>query len=392
MEHKDITKIKEQAKEIQQNLAEQIAKATGVRVVVVNEEKINPIIDALIKEPEINKIYTKTELRKEISDFYIGMDISPPKTEEELTKRINDFIKSLITIKKYTAYIILRGVFNFPIGLKFKNIKFIKPDLRKKRLIEHIEFLNQHKKIHLPEPESWNWIKITFQNHKTIDIREILHSDLELPYAIISLFSQRDLDITDNLGIIYSSHKKSYYLEPVKPQNGWSKFREKDFLKTVKRLSYITNKEKETKLEKKILNSLKVFGLSRLSHRIENRFLMIISACESLLLSNNDRDYLGLKLSEKTTFILLKKGEERKKLFDNMKKFYGLRSKLVHMGESKISSQDLRYLEDIYLNLIIKLVELSKKYEKMEKKSNENDKLGIEDYVESLKFRIKLSS
>jgi len=118
---------------------------------------------------------------------------------------------------------------------------------------------------------------------------------------------------------------------------------------------------------------------------------MVISACESLLLSDNDRDYLGLKFAEKTAYLLSEGGKKRKDLFEKMKKFYSLRSKLIHAGESKITDYDSRYLQEVYLQLIIKLVELSKKFEKMEKKSHDKDKFGIEDYVESLKFDVKLS-
>ena len=388
----DEKRIKEKAKKLQFVLAKQIANATKVPVFIADRDKINKLVEGVKKDPEISKNYSEQDLYKEVSDFYVNVNILPPKNKIELDERIIKFIKSLKTKKKYTAYIILRGIFDYPIGLKIGNAKIIKPDLRRKKLMEHIDYLNKNKKLMLQNPSSWNWIKITFESYKTRDIRDILYNELELPYSIISLFSQRGLDVKDNLGIIYSSHKRSYFLEPISPQNGWSKFREDVFLKTLKILSKITNKDKKSNLEKKLLNSLKIYGLSRHSRRLENRFLMLISACESLLLSKNDRDYLGFKLREKTAFLLLKKGDGRRDLYNRMGKFYDMRSRLVHDGETNMSKDDLMYLEDIYLHLIIKMTQLTKKYSKMEKKSNEKDKHGIEDYIECLKFKINTRS
>lgn len=386
-------KIIEKAKEFQNKIAKQIANATGVPVFVADNNKINKLVDGIkTRHPDILKIYTESELHKEVSDFYIKFNIFPPKNQKEIDKRIMKFVNSLLTSKKYTAYIILKGIFDFPIGLKFGSIKFIKPDLRKKKFIEHIDYLNKEKKLGLDKPSSWNWIKVNFSSYKTKDIRDILYSELELFYAIISLLSHRDLDVKDNLGIIYSSNKSIYYLEPINQQNGWSKFREKDYLKSLKLLSKILSKTKKTKLENKVLNSLKVFGLSRQSNRIENRFLLLISAFESLLLSKNDKDYLGLKFAEKTAFLLLKKGTERRDLFIRLKKYYNMRSRLVHDGEAKMEKKDLSYLENVYLHLIMKIVDLSKKYDKMERKSSDKDKLGLEDYIEFLKFKINPKS
>ena len=113
---------------------------------------------------------------------------------------------------------------------------------------------------------------------------------------------------------------------------------------------------------------------------------MMISALESLLLTKNDRDYLGKKLAEKTSFLLEKNYDKRIELYKLMEKYYGKRSNLMHSGTTKIDDVDERNIEYILTNLIYKLTELTTKYDKMEQKSSNRDKEGVEDFINKLKF------
>ena len=169
---------------------------------------------------------------------------------------------------------------------------------------------------------------------------------------------------------------------------GWSNFPKKHFEKYLDILSNITQKSYSTKLEKKILQSLQIYGLSRVTKQIEIRFLLMISAFESLLLTKNDRDYLGKKLSEKTAFLIEEKHNERLYLYKLMKDYYGKRSSLVHGGKNKIDKSDERTVNEIFEILIFKLLELSKKYDKMEQKysNRPEEKEGIEDLINEYKF------
>ena len=69
-----------------------------------------------------------------------------------------------------------------------------------------------------------------------------------------------------------------------------------------------------------------------------------------------------------------------------MKKYYGKRSSLVHNGENTIDGEDSKTVENIFRSLILKLLDLSNTYNKMDQKSHEKDEEGVEDYLNSLKF------
>ena len=113
---------------------------------------------------------------------------------------------------------------------------------------------------------------------------------------------------------------------------------------------------------------------------------MLISSFESLLLTENDRDYLGKKLSEKVSFLIESEYQRRIDLYRLMKKLYGQRSALIHRGNLKISDTDVRNLENTFKAVVFQILALSKKYTKMEQKSHNKDKEGIEDYINKLKF------
>ncbi len=108
------------------------------------------------------------------------------------------------------------------------------------------------------------------------------------------------MDPRDCPGLIRSPDiQTTAYLSPQKEIIGWSKYRPDIYKDYLDLLSSISIKSKPNKISKKILQALRVYGLSRLSYKPEIRFLLLISSFEALLLTKNDRDYLGKKLSEK---------------------------------------------------------------------------------------------
>ena len=139
-------------------------------------------------------------------------------------------------------------------------------------------------------------------------------------------------------------------------------------------------------LEAKIIQAVQVFWLSRQSTRAESRFVLLISALESLLLTQNDRDYLGHKLAEKAAFLLEQERDKRLDLSKRIKRYYGKRSDLMHTGQASIREGDVRAVDNIFIGLAFRLLELTNSYDKMEQKSHDRDKEGIEDYIDSLKF------
>lgn len=198
----------------------------------------------------------------------------------------------------------------------------------------------------------------------------------------------RHIDTKHVAGIIYSNSKRAYLLEPSIKFNGWTTFDKKVFGKYLLKLSDITQKNKPTPLEQKMLRSLPIYWLSQSSQTYEIQFLLMISATESLLLTENDRDYLGMKIAEKTAFLLSNEGSKRLEIYKIMKKYYSKRSKIVHTGQKDVSRDDVLNMQNIYLNLMLKLLDLSNTYLKMEQKSNDNEPEGIENLMLKQKFNV----
>jgi hypothetical protein len=69
-----------------------------------------------------------------------------------------------------------------------------------------------------------------------------------------------------------------------------------------------------------------------------------------------------------------------------MKKFYRKRSDLVHKGIKNITDIDIVILEADFNFLVYRLIRMTSKYNKMEEKSHEKDKEGIDDYIKKWKF------
>jgi len=353
-----------------------------VPIYTIDGSKIN-VYEELKKIPELNSNFSDEELRLEVEDFIVDMSFSPPKNGNDLRNKIKKFIENLKREKEYEAIIILNGLSNLPIGLKIYCLEIIEEDKDKKELLDHIEGLEKRKKGKIIKNSSWG--KVRFKTYRTQRIGEILFKKLESPYSILSFVMRIDLDVKNTIGVIYPSEKRLViYLEPFK-RWGASKYKKEIFGKYMDILSKMTQKN-PNKLEKKILQAIRIFWLSRLSHKIEIRFLMLISAFESLLLTKNDRDYLGKKLSEKVAFLIESDYKKRINLYKHMKKYYGKRSELVHGGNVKISEEDEMTVENIFRRLLFKLLELSKEYNKMEQKSSKKGKEGVEDFINKLKF------
>lgn len=345
-------------------------------------DKINELYE--LQDETILEHFTETDFLQEVTNFHLISLFVSPKDETEWSERITSFIDGLKIEKTYTSTIIFRQLTGLPIGTKLGDLEIIKPDLSINKLKEHLECCE----INLEDVESISWGRLLFNSHRTIGIEEILFEKLELPLGILSLIMNIDLDPKETLGIIQSPDGIIYFLGSSKKPLSFSRYVPEIYDEKLKLISEITIKSSRSKLEKKILQGIQIFGLSRLAHKFEIRFLMVISSCESLLLSSNDRDYLGLRLSEKTAYLLETDGGKRFNLFKLIKNFYNKRSDFIHSGTNKIKIEDVRNLDDIFEALVFELLELTAKYEKMEQKSHDKDKNGIEDYLNNLKFNL----
>jgi hypothetical protein len=369
---------------IQRELAESISKNLNIPVFVISPEIIQKLLEEVKQLPDIEKKYSASELHQEVSSFVSKLTVMRPKDEAEAEKRIKDFIEALEKEKNYEAFIILPSVIGIPIGTKIGNLEIVEQEIEDKHFLEFLNHHKEHKRIHI---DGRTQAKVSFSAYTSVEVVKVLHKVLELPFAILSLILDSDLDVRDCIGSIKSSDIPIvYYLEPQRESHRWSKYIGKYFDEHLERLSKISIDKNPTSLQKKILQALQVYGLSRLSQKAEIRVLFLVSSFESLLLTENDRDYLGKKLAEKTAFLLEEEYEKRLKLYKEMKRLYGKRSGLVHSGKTQISDTEVRTLENIFQALAFKLLELSMTYSKMEQRERDNQQEGVEDLINKLKF------
>lgn len=152
-------------------------------------------------------------------------------------------------------------------------------------------------------------------------------------------------------------------------------------------LTDIITKPKPTTIERKIKNSLRIFGIQTSITNEQVRFVLLVTCLESLLLTQFDRDYLGWRLAEKTAFLLRK---NRKKVNDYIKLAYKKRSAFIHektrKGKSEIITKDDVYtMEGIVASTLRKLMEFRKRgYVEIRKTK---DVKNVDEYIEEMKFR-----
>jgi hypothetical protein len=366
-----------------EHLAEAIASDLNIPVIVINPENADNLFGIAKQLQGIEKIYSQQELYTEVSGFLGSMTFLLSKSDEERKQRIEYFLKSLQTEKSYEARVILPGVIDLPIGTKIGPLEIVEPNLDE-TLEEHLKYLEDKEKVYL---QGRSHGQILFKEYASFNVVDVLYKKLELPIALLSLLFGFDLDVRDCSGLIRSPDTSmTHFLQPHSEIRGWCRYFPDIHANELEKLSRISVDKKPSQLVKKVLQSIQIYGLSRLSRRPEIRFLFLISSFESLLLTKSDRDYLGKKLSEKTAFLLENNYEKRLKLYRLMKGFYGKRSDLVHSGKTDTTEAEVWTLDGIFRALVFRVVELSEQYTKMEQRARDNEKEGIEDYINELKF------
>ncbi|GAG22799.1 unnamed protein product, partial [marine sediment metagenome] len=217
---------------------------------------------------------------------------------------------------------------------------------------------------------------------------DICIQKLELPLAALSLTTGPIVfDIQKTVGMIVDSENKiGSYLQPFESL-GWSKYDAKRYDGFLSGASRILAKNTNTSLEKRIVRSIRIMGLARTSSQPQIRLLFNIASLESLLLSKNDRDYLGTKLAEKVAFLLGDNFDQRMNIIKDIKTLYRKRSAIIHGGKEKGISKKDELQSEMYTEAVIfKLSELSKDYQKIESKSKPEEAEGVEDLINKLKF------
>ena len=117
-------------------------------------------------------------------------------------------------------------------------------------------------------------------------------------------------------------------------------------------------------------------------------------ALEGLLLTQDDLNYLGKKLSEKVVFLTEKHSTDvRKEKYRKMKAMYSKRSNFVHqkkkMNKSdKITSNDLVFIRNIFLKCVEEILSLEKNgiIVKLASDGSKDDNKSLDYYIENLIF------
>jgi len=381
-DEKDINKTTDQYKEIRTIFAEFCAKNRDCPVIVHGSNEIKALYKIIEKEIIKSKQFEHFELFREIFKFASTLIVVSPD-DNEFSEKITSFVNELKIEKIYTATIIFRQLCDIPISTKLGDLEIIEPNLSTNGFKDNLELWGIS--ISDEDAKSATWGRLSFKSYRTIGIEDILFEKLELPLGILSLIMGVDLDPTKIICIIQSLDVNICSAPVPKEPLRTHRYIPEDCGDALKLISDISTESNPSNLKQKILQAIQIFALSRLAHKFEIRFIMVVTSCESLLLSPIDRDYLSLKLSEKTAYLLKTEGEERFELFNRMKIYYGKRSDFIHGKRNKIKMEDTQYIDHIFKSLVFKLLELSAKYKQMDKN---DDGSGVENYLDELKFNL----
>lgn len=116
----------------------------------------------------------------------------------------------------------------------------------------------------------------------------------------------------------------------------------------------IFSKKKDT-IAERIANGLGWLTKARQTIDRAERLLLFFTAIEALL-SNNDGTPITETISRYTSVILLNDNSERFILYQRMKEYYSLRSKIVHKGERNVLWNEVNYVQEIAESLFTRIL------------------------------------
>jgi hypothetical protein len=126
--------------------------------------------------------------------------------------------------------------------------------------------------------------------------------------------------------------------------------------------SKILRKKNLNDFESSLLRSLHWFNSSLYQNDLENSFLNLITAIETLL-TPRDGNPIGTAIAEGIVMILTTGLESRKNLKKEVQRLYRMRSAVSHGGNKEILDSDYKTLRQIVFSLIIELLNMDIKFE-----------------------------
>jgi len=309
----------------------------------------------------------------------------------------DEFVKELVhsffdrTSEEY-VYVPLEGIQGFPLNYKIGNCNIITyeelPDSLKKHIL-HIEKDCQSESL---LPTCWIYTKL--DSVGPMKQQEEIYFKVEEALSILRIASvntgfSRPLFVQKCH--IYNSKtcmpKTSHFPIPSHLPY-WEKLGDK-----VTYYSGLFYKEGRSVIENTVVNALKIYSLHVNATSVDVKFILVMFALEGLLLTENDRDYLGKKLSEKATFLSERDPDNRKNLYRKMKTTYSKRSNFVHQKKKtkeseKITSDDVAFTCDIFIKCIEEILSLEKNgtITKLSSDGGQDDNKSLDYYIENMIF------
>lgn len=148
-----------------------------------------------------------------------------------------------------------------------------------------------------------------------------------------------------------------------------------EFEKEISKLTEILTQPK-SEIDRRIRNALITFGIQTSICDENVRFVLLAACLESLLMGKSDRDYLGLRLAEKSAFLFAK---DREIMYERVKKAYDKRSGFIHGSGETITQSDVNTMQLTVISILRRLIELKEEgYDRIEK---------IDTYIHKWKFK-----
>jgi Apea-like HEPN len=380
-------------------LTESLATALNLPVFFIDTSKHTSLImDVIRNELPANskqqfKEISDRQLREQISEFLVNYRIFiQVKSEEKFLQELSQFLENLTKVKSYKAFLFVPKIVDFPLKEIFGSIKTI---TKNEVASEHIEGFWEHFEYLKTQYSDLNedtglWLECTFNSVLVYNLRDELKKSLQSFLGMLSLLMFGfPIDDKSLIGVIIADNRQEYIAPDILGKNsitnGWARFHPA-LKQEVEEVRKVFAKQKNSELERKLILSSKMYWLALQSYSPEITFISLISALESLLLGVSDRDYIGLKISEKVAFLMSDEQKERLRIYKSMKRFYDIRSSLVHGKSGKavmIDTADLDAVKNVFMTVFEKVLNLLGTYSSL---STEDSK-GLDDYINELRFK-----
>jgi len=357
-------------------------------------KQVNEIYKIIEKTP-LNELVTFRDLWDSFG-YRIFLRLTKPLNSISDDEFIKEFKAIVLTTKKYDFYIPIYCLYGFPRNLKLAQTTVIDfselpsdvqnhflsywkhgftiDNERHKKLDEYINLKKSSVFIHL-SVETNGYHKAMEKARKMAE--EALH--------IIRFVHQLNFNLVD-IWYVERGSKNSGGMQEIAglPFCGGASYVKRDEERYAI-LTDIFTKRNPNQIEKKIKNTVRIFGIQSAITNNQVRFVLLVSCIESLLMTRSDRDYLGWKVAEKSAFVL---GQNNMKVYKYVKGAYDKRSKFIH-GDTKkdviVTREEIWDAENLVINLVWTLIFKFLKEGYSHIKKPEKGK-SIDEYIEETKF------